>query len=105
VVVHTCNPSTGEAKEEDHGFEASLGYLVREKHAGRQSRKPNFQVCVPGLTNCDPEEITSLCLSVFICKIITTSYGSCKDEKSFTCKMLPQCLKPKKALKKGNPKW
>jgi hypothetical protein len=29
VVVHMCNPSTGEWKQEDHEFKASLGYIAR----------------------------------------------------------------------------
>jgi hypothetical protein len=28
-VVHVCNPSTWEAKAEDHEFKANLGYIAR----------------------------------------------------------------------------
>lgn len=29
VKAHTCNPALRRVKQEDHGFKASLGYLVR----------------------------------------------------------------------------
>jgi hypothetical protein len=41
MVVHAYNPSTHEAEEECHEFEASLGYIVRPCLKGKKKKNPS----------------------------------------------------------------
>jgi hypothetical protein len=53
--MHICDPSTGEAKQEDHEFEASLGCIAAQwepkegrkegrKEGGRERGKKDYMV-------------------------------------------------------------
>jgi hypothetical protein len=39
MVVHTCNPALGRLRQEDHRFEASLGFIARSCLKRKKKKK------------------------------------------------------------------